>query len=89
MKVKRKRIAPLLIFLILAAVLSIILAIGIGPVAVSPITTAKVLVSKIPFFGSFLPVSWDALSENIVLMLRLPRVLLGVIVGASLAVCGV
>ena len=89
MKVKKKRIATLLIFLILASLLSIILATGIGPVSVSPITTAKVLISKIPFFGSFLPVSWDALSENIVLGLRLPRVLLGFVVGASLSVCGV
>lgn len=89
MKNRERKLAPLIILLGLSAVVSIILAVGIGPVAVSPITTAKVLVSKIPFFGSFLPVSWDALSENIVLMLRLPRVLLGFIVGASLAVCGV
>lgn len=79
----------LIVLLIAASLLSIIFAVGIGPVSVSPFTTAKVLISKIPFFGSFLPVSWDALSENIVLMLRLPRVLLGFIVGASLAVCGV
>ena len=89
MKVKKKRIAPLLIFLILTAVLSIVFAIGIGTVSVSPLTTAKVLISKIPLVGSLLPQTWDALSENIVLGLRLPRVLLGFIVGASLAVCGV
>ncbi len=89
MKLKGIRLAPLIFVLILAAILSIILAIGIGPVSVSPMTTARVLISKIPLLGSLLPHTWDALSENIVLSLRLPRVLLGFIVGASLAVCGV
>ncbi len=89
MKNKERRLAPLIILLGLSAVVSIILAIGIGPVSVSPLTTAKVLISKIPLVGSFLPQTCDALSENIVLGLRLPRVLLGFIVGASLAVCGV
>lgn len=89
MKKRERRIAPLIILLGLSAVVSIILAIGIGPVSVSPITTAKVLISKTPLIGSYLPKTWDALSENIVLSLRLPRVLLGFIVGASLAVCGV
>lgn len=79
----------ILTVLIIAAVLSVILATGIGPVSVSPITTAKVLLSRLPFIGDMLPKTWEALSENIVLGLRLPRVLLGFVVGASLAVCGV
>ena len=33
--------------------------------------------------------TWEQLDENIVLGLRLPRVCLGLVVGASLAVCGV
>ncbi len=83
------KMSLLIVCLIAASLLSIILATGVGPVSVSPLTTAKVLISKIPLFGSFLPKTWDALSESIVLGLRLPRVLLGFIVGASLAVCGV
>ncbi len=84
-----KKTGILIFSLIIASVISVIFATGIGPVSVSPDVTAKVLISKIPLVGSFLPQTWDALSENIVLMLRLPRVLLGFIVGASLAVCGV
>ena len=72
-----------------AAILSIILAVGIGPVSVSPLTTAKVLASKIPLLGEIVEKTWEPLAENIVLNLRLPRVLLGFIVGASLSVCGV
>ncbi|MBQ2841151.1 MAG: iron ABC transporter permease [Oscillospiraceae bacterium] len=79
----------ILTVLIIAAVLSVILATGIGPVSVSPITTAKVLLSRLPLVGDMIPKTWEALSENIVLGLRLPRVLLGFVVGASLAVCGV
>lgn len=71
------------------AVVSIILAVGLGPVSVSPEITAKVILSKIPGIGANIPVTWEPLDENIVMSLRLPRVLLGMIVGSSLAVTGV
>lgn len=92
MKAERKycgRTAPLIVVLTAAAVLSIIFATGIGPVSVSPADTVKILISKLPFIGDTIPQAWETLSENIVLGLRLPRVLLGIVVGASLAVCGV
>lgn len=89
MKKRNSKAVILGILLILAAFLSIILAVGIGPVPVSPIVTAKVLLSKIPLLGNLFAQTWDTVSENIVLNLRLPRVLLGFIVGASLSVCGV
>ncbi|MBQ9986106.1 MAG: iron ABC transporter permease [Oscillospiraceae bacterium] len=77
------------ILLICFAILSIILAVGIGPVSVSPVVTAKVLFSKLPILGNLIAQTWDAVSENIIMNLRLPRVLLGFVVGASLSVCGV
>ncbi len=90
MKLKHSRkTAPLIIVLIIAAVLSIIFATGLGPVSVAPAQTAKILISRIPFIGNMIERTWEPLAENIVLGLRLPRVLLGLIVGASLAVCGV
>lgn len=75
----------LILLLCAAAVVTLPLAAGLGPVSVSPITTIKILLSRL------LPVTpdWSTLEQNIVLNLRLPRVLLGMIVGASLAVCGV
>lgn len=36
-----------------------------------------------------IPETWEPLEQNIILGLRLPRVCLGMVVGASLAVCGV
>ena len=73
----------------IVAIVSIVLAVGLGPVSVRPEITAKVILSKIPGIGSNIPVTWENLDENIVMSLRLPRVLLGMIVGASLAVTGV
>ncbi len=81
-----KVIITLLLFI---SIVSIILAIGIGPVLVHPVIVAKIMLSKLPFFANQIVPSWEQLDENIVWSLRLPRVLLGMIVGASLAVTGV
>lgn len=81
---------PLLIgILIVVAAVTLIVATGLGPVSVSPATTAKILLRQIPGFGASIPQTWELLEQNIVLGLRLPRVCLGMVVGASLAVCGV
>ncbi|WP_251554288.1 FecCD family ABC transporter permease [Neobacillus muris] len=79
----------ILLVLLPASLFSIILAIGIGPVSVAPATVAKIILSKLPFLSEHIAHHWTPLEENIVWGLRLPRVLLGMIVGASLAVTGV
>ena len=71
------------------AVVTVFVATGLGPVVVEPVTTAKILLSKIPGVGNLIAQDWDVLDFNIVWGLRLPRVCLGMIVGASLSVCGV
>lgn len=87
---RREPNMPLIIILLsIAAVLTILLGTGLGPVSVEPGTTAKILLSKIPGIGNRIPMTWEQLDQNIVLGLRLPRVCLGMVVGASLAVCGV
>lgn len=79
------------ILLLVSTVISIIAATGMGPVSVKTGTVLKVLANLIPGIGGWLPAdwTWTQLEQNIVLGLRLPRVLLGMIVGASLAVIGV
>lgn len=73
----------------LISLLTVIVALGLGPVAVSPLTSAKILLSHLPG-GQYLVASdWSEVEGNIIWGLRLPRVLLGYIVGACLAVCGV
>lgn len=79
----------ILILLAVAVIATLLLATGLGPVSVAPGTTAKILLSKIPVIGNYVTETWDQLDYNIVIGLRLPRVCLGLVVGASLAVCGV
>ena len=78
-----------ILILIIAALLTVMVATGMGPVSVSPETTARILLSKIPGIGRNIVPNWKPVEQNIVLVLRLPRVCLGLVVGASLAICGV
>lgn len=79
----------IIIFLAVLSLITILLTTGLGPVSVEPGTTANILLSRIPGIGNSIPHTWEQLDQNIVLGLRLPRVCLGMVVGASLAVCGV
>ncbi|MBR2666751.1 MAG: iron ABC transporter permease [Oscillospiraceae bacterium] len=78
-----------ILILIIAAAATLFVATGFGPVSVAPGTTARILLSRLPGIGNHIVPDWTPVSENIVLVLRLPRVCLGLVVGASLAVCGV
>lgn len=79
------------LLLLFGVTLSVLMAVGLGPVSVPVTTVAKILLGLVPGAGEILPTdwTWTQLEKNIVLGLRLPRVLLGMIVGASLAVIGV
>lgn len=93
MKKHFNREAPNMLVIItilcVVSVLTILLATGLGPVSIAPGTTARILLSRIPFLGGGVSQTWELLDQNVVLGLRLPRVCLGMVVGASLAVCGV
>ena len=86
---KKPNITTTIILLSILAAITIILATGMGAVWITPSSSAKILLSKIPFIGNFINRDWSPVEYNIILNLRLPRVLLGMIVGASLSVCGV
>lgn len=73
--------------LLAALLVSLPVAIGLGPVAIEPGTVMGILKqqwSNAPDVASF-----SASDESIVLLLRVPRVLLGAAVGAGLALAGV
>jgi iron complex transport system permease protein len=78
----------IILTLSIVAFFSVIFAIGLGPVKVVPANVIKIILSKVPFLEEHISHSWTQLDENIVWSLRLPRVLLGMIVGASLAMTG-
>ena len=79
----------LITILIILALFTLVLAIGIGPVQVAPRDVLQVLFEAASSLGSHTPDPNDSLAHTIVIHLRLPRVLLAMIVGASLAVSGV
>ena len=73
---------------IAALIISMICAVGLGPVAIAPRTVWNILINKMPMVGGG-DVFWTSAAEKIVTEIRLPRVLLGALVGAGLALTGV
>lgn len=67
---------------------TLLLCIGIGSVSLPLGDIARILLHRIPGAGSWITADWSVASEQIVLQVRLPRVLLGMLVGATLAVAG-
>ena len=72
--------------LIVVLLLTLTLAVTIGPVAIAPFTVWQIAVSRVTGLASG---EWSAAHENIVWLIRLPRVLLAAIIGGGLAVVGV
>ncbi|PSL08216.1 iron complex transport system permease protein [Haloactinopolyspora alba] len=66
---------------------TLVLAVGIGAVAITPSTVARVIGHHL--VGVPEVATWTPAHDSIVWQVRLPRVLLGATVGAGLAVCGV
>jgi len=71
-------------YLILLLFLSLIITLAIGPVYISPTEILRVLCWKIGILNS----PPRKVYVNIILQLRLPRILLGILIGASLSVSG-
>lgn len=82
----RRRAALWTIGLGLGLVAAAVLTIGIGPVAVPPETILHIISTKIG--GPASDAVWSRAEEAVVWNVRLPRVLLGIGVGAGLALAG-
>ncbi|NOZ76177.1 MAG: iron chelate uptake ABC transporter family permease subunit [Euryarchaeota archaeon] len=76
--------------LALAGVLFLVIvgATAVGPVDIPPVKVAGILLAKLPAVGGLAGASWTPVEENIVLQVRLPRIILGALVGSALAVAG-
>lgn len=73
--------------LLVALLITAVVAVGTGAVAISPLTVTRIIGHRLLSWPG--TVTWTAAQESIVWQVRLPRVLLGVVVGAGLAVAGV
>ena len=78
----------LMLILIPLALVSLILCVGIGPVSVPPLTVSKIILSKLPRLGEMIAPDWTNTQHIVIFSTRLPRVLLGFLVGCSLAFSG-
>lgn len=76
--------AVLLVLMIILLLLMILAAICIGRYSLKITDVVKVLLSKVVSINP----TWDAMAENVVFVLRLPRILASVLVGGALALSG-
>ncbi|GLH96332.1 ABC transporter permease [Phytohabitans aurantiacus] len=83
---QRRRTVSWLLALTVGLAMTGVFAVGTGAIAISPLTVARILGHQLFGVGE---VSWTPPQEAIVWQVRLPRVLLGMLVGAGLATCGV
>jgi len=74
----------LILFLFAVAILGIM----VGPVSISPSTILHIFWMQIPHVGDSVMQTWPHSYTSIVMDVRLPRVLLGMLVGMGLAVSG-
>ncbi|MFY0252486.1 FecCD family ABC transporter permease [Chitinophaga sp. 30R24] len=75
--------APALLTVILIVV--VLVATGTGAMHVSPLQVLAILLQKVHIH---LPVVWNGNAEAVLLVIRLPRVVLSVLIGAGLALAG-
>jgi iron complex transport system permease protein len=71
---------------VVALVVALVLGVGLGTVAISPLDTVAILAHRL--FGLDLGRTWTPAMDTIVWDLRLPRVLTSMVVGVGLAVSG-
>lgn len=83
MKKTDERKGKMLIFIVLF-ILSILISFQIGRYPVSPVELVRILISRI------IPIeeSWPSQAETVVFNIRLPRIVLSSVIGASLALSG-
>lgn len=85
MRVNHTRTALVLIGLLVVIAIAL-LSIGIGSVAIPPLTIVRLVLSKLPFTN--IAPDWSPAFEAIIIQIRLPRVLLIALSGAALAISG-
>ncbi|MGO2112968.1 MAG: FecCD family ABC transporter permease [Pseudoclavibacter sp.] len=82
----RRRHGVLLVALVVSLLAAAVVAVGIGPVGVSPDVVARVVLAEL---GAPIERTWSDSEQSIVWLIRVPRVIVGLFVGAALATAGV
>lgn len=69
-------------------IISVIVSLSIGSAQLSLKEVWGILLKEFPVLGDLLTASWKVSAEQIILKVRLPRVILALLVGASLSIAG-
>ncbi|AJS59746.1 FecCD family ABC transporter permease [Paenibacillus sp. IHBB 10380] len=73
---------------IILLVLTLLICLGIGSVKLPIKDIVMILVHQLPWIGDAVTPTWSPSFEQILIKVRLPRIILGMLVGAALAVAG-
>jgi iron complex transport system permease protein len=68
--------------------LSILICLSLGTAKLPILQIVGILLKHLPWIGGHIDASWPQSSEQIIMMVRFPRIVLGILVGASLSVAG-
>lgn len=79
----------ILVVLVIALIATIILSSTIGTGNISLTLGTKMIISEIPILNNFLSQSFSESTKTIFLDFRLPRIIVGILVGSALSVAGV
>lgn len=74
---------------ILAIVLGSLIALAIGTVSIDPVKIVKIMLHRIPALAPYIAPDWSLAEEAIIWQIRMPRIVLGLLVGAELSAAGV
>jgi iron complex transport system permease protein len=89
MEAKIKRWALILTVLLALTIVVAVISMAMGSASISPDQVVLILLSKIPVIGNYVNQTWSDGSASIITTIRMPRVLLGLLVGGSLGLAGV
>ncbi|NDI35802.1 FecCD family ABC transporter permease [Chengkuizengella sediminis] len=73
---------------LLLLLLSIVVSLSMGSAHIPLLQVWRILLHQLPFVGQHISVDWPISSEKIILQVRFPRIILGILVGACLSLAG-
>jgi iron complex transport system permease protein len=83
-----KRLVFWVVFGFILLCMSVVISLSVGSAHIPVAETWRVIVHQVPLIGGFVDQNWEESTEQILLNVRAPRVLLALLVGAALALAG-
>ncbi|MRG87259.1 FecCD family ABC transporter permease [Salinibacillus xinjiangensis] len=84
----RKKLIIWIPILLIVLFFSVLFSVSVGSAEIDVITVWLVICSKLPWIGEGIDPSWKDSTETIIWNIRMPRIVLGMLVGSALATAG-